>query len=148
MKLKIKMRVKIKRIDKKLPLPEYHTEGAVAFDLYSRIDAVIPPKTLERLPTNIIIEIPKGYMLEIKDRSSTLKKKGLLVSTGFIDNDYCGDADEILLQVYNLTDIEVNVEKGERLGQGVFVKIEIADWEETDKMNDNSRGGFGTTGHK
>ena len=142
------MKIKIKRIDKTLPLPEYHTEGAVAFDLYSRIDVVIPPKTLERLPTNIILETPKGYMLEIKDRSSTLKKKGLLVSTGFIDNDYCGDSDEILLQVYNLNDKEVSVEKGERLGQGVFVKIEIADWEETDAMNGNSRGGFGTTGHK
>ena len=140
------MKIKIKRIDKTLPLPEYHTAGAVAFDLYSRIDTTVPPKTLERLPTNIIIEIPKGYMLEIKDRSSTLKKKGLLVSTGFIDNDFCGETDEILLQVYNLTDKEVRVEKGERLGQGVFIKIETADWEETSVMNCKSRGGFGSTG--
>ena len=118
------MKVKIKRIDKSLPLPEYHTSGAVAFDLYSRIDAVIKPKTLERLPTNIIIEIPIGYMLEIKDRSSTLKKKGLLISTGYIDNDFHGESDEILLQVYNLTENDVIIEKGERLGQGVFVKVD------------------------
>lgn len=140
------MKVKIKRIDKSLPLPEYQTKGAVAFDLYSRLDMIISPKTLERLPTNIIVETPKGYMLEIKDRSSTLKKKGLLVSTGFIDNDYCGEADEILLQVYNLTEQEVQIERGERLGQGVFIKIETADWEEVDKMADNNRGGFGSTG--
>ena len=142
------MKIKIKRIDKTLPLPEYHTAGAVAFDLYSRIDVVILPRTLERLPTNIVVAIPKGYMLEIKDRSSTLKKKGLLVSTGYIDNDYCGELDEILLQVYNLTDNNVNIERGERLGQGVFIKIEIVKWEETDFMNNKSRGGFGTTGHK
>jgi dUTP pyrophosphatase len=142
------MKVKIKRIDKSFPLPEYHTVGAVAFDLYSRIDSVVKPKTLERLPTNVIIAIPKGYMLEIKDRSSTLKKKGLLVSTGFIDNDYCGDSDEILLQVYNLTDNEIIIEKGERLGQGVFIKVDIAEWEEVDKMKEVNRGGFGTTGHK
>src|SRR3989344_7268004 len=142
------MKIKIKRIDKTLPLPEYHTNGAVAFDLYSRIDIIIPPRTLERLPTNIILATPKGYMLEIKDRSSTLKKKGLLVSTGYIDNDYCGESDEILLQVYNLTNESVKVEKGERLGQGVFVKVEIAEWEETDTMDSNSRGGFGTTGDK
>jgi len=140
------MRVKIKRLDKSLPIPEYHTSGAVAFDLYSRIDAVIPPKSLERLPTNIIIEIPKGYMLEIKDRSSTLKRKGLLVSTGYIDNDYCGDGDEILLQVFNLTDQEVRVEKGERLGQAAFVRVDVPEWEEVDKMTDKNRGGFGTTG--
>ena len=119
------MKIKIKRIDKALPLPEYHTKGAVAFDLYSRIDVAILPKTLERLPTNVIIETPKGYMLEIKDRSSTLKKKGLLVSTGFVDNDFCGNSDEISLQIYNLSDQEVKVEKGERLGQGVFIKIPI-----------------------
>lgn len=142
------MKVKIKRIDKSLPLPEYQTEGAVAFDLYSRLDMTIKPKTLERLPTNVIIAIPKGYMLEIKDRSSTLKKKGLFVSTGYIDNDYCGETDEILLQVYNITDNDVMVEKGERIGQGAFVKIDISEWEEVEVMEANSRGGFGSTGHK
>ena len=109
---------------------------------------VISPKTLERIPTNVIVATPKGYMLEIKDRSSTLKKKGLLVTTGYIDTDYCGETDEILLQVYNITDAEVRVEKGERIGQGVFVKIEIAEWVETDTMDSNSRGGFGSTGSK
>ena len=142
----IKMQIKIKRIDKSLPLPEYQTTGAVAFDLYSRLDMVVKPKTLERLPTNVIIAIPKGYMLEIKDRSSTLKKKGLLVSTGYIDNDYCGETDEILLQVYNLSDNDVKIEKGERLGQGVFIKIDIAEWEEAETMEGASRGGFGSTG--
>jgi dUTP pyrophosphatase len=73
-------------------------------------------------------------MLEIKDRSSTLKKKGLLVTTGYIDNDYHGEQDEILLQVYNLSDNDVKVEKGERIGQGVFIKIDTAEWEEVDKM--------------
>jgi len=142
------MKIKIKRIDKTLPLPEYQTSGAVAFDLYSRVDAVISPKTLERLPTNVIIAIPKGYMLEIKDRSSTLKKKGLLVSTGFIDNDYCGEEDEILLQVYNMIDEDVKIEKGERLGQGAFVRVDLAEWEEVENMEEKSRGGFGTTGGK
>jgi dUTP pyrophosphatase len=142
------MKVNIKRIDKTLPLPEYHTPGAVAFDLYSRLDVVIPPKSLERLPTNIILATPEGYMLEIKDRSSTLKRKGLLVSVGYVDNDYCGETDEILLQVYNLTDDEVKVEKGERLGQGVFIKIDKGEWVEMDSMDLNDRGGFGSTGHK
>jgi dUTP pyrophosphatase len=142
------MKIKVKRVDKTLPLPEYQTSGAVAFDLYSRLDITIAPKTLERLPTNVIVEISKGYMLEIKDRSSTLKKKGLFVSTGYIDNDYHGEQDEILLQVYNITNDDIKVEKGERIGQGVFIRIDIAEWEEVDKMKDESRGGFGTTGHK
>lgn len=142
------MKVSIKRVDKSLPLPDYQSPGAVAFDLYSRIDTVIKPKTLERLPTNVIIATPDGYMLEIKDRSSTLKKKGLLVSTGYIDNDYCGEADEILLQVYNITENDVVIEKGERIGQGVFIKVDKSEWEEVDEMSNKSRGGFGSTGHK
>lgn len=140
------MQVKIKRIDTSLPLPSYQTPGAVAFDLYSRIDLTIQPKTLERIPTNIIIAIPEGYMLQIKDRSSTLKRKGLMISTGYIDQDFCGEQDEILLQVYNVTNQEVIIEKSERLGQAAFVKIEKPEWEEVEQMNNNSRGGFGTTG--
>jgi len=140
------MKIKIKRVDTSLPLPTYQTKGAVAFDLYSRIDLNIQPKTIERIPTNIIIAVPEGYMLEIKDRSSTLKRKGLWTSTGYIDQDYCGNKDEILLQVYNITNQEVIVEKGERLGQAVFIKIEKAEWEEVENMNNNNRGGFGTTG--
>jgi dUTP pyrophosphatase len=140
------MKVKIKRIDISLPLPTYQTPGAVAFDLYSRIDLTIQPKTLERIPTNIIVAIPEGHMLQIKDRSSTLKRKGLWVSTGYIDQDFCGEQDEILLQVYNITNQEIIIEKGERLGQAAFIKIEKPEWEEVEQMNNNSRGGFGTTG--
>ncbi len=140
------MKVKIKRIDKSLPLPEYHTPGAVAFDLYSRIDMTILPQAIEKMPTNIIVAIPSGYVLEIKDRSSAMQKKGLLCTVGYIDQDYCGDEDEILLQVYNITNNPVKIEKGERVGQAVFIKIDTAEWEETDKMADKSRGGFGTTG--
>ncbi len=142
------MRVKIKRIDKNLPLPEYQTKGSVAFDVYSRTEMLVPPKEVARIPTNLIIEIPVGYMLTVVTRSSTPKRKGLLVphGIGIIDQDHCGEQDEILCQVYNFTDKEVKVEKGERIGQAVFVPIDIAEWEEKDTMIQNSRGNFGSTG--
>ncbi|OGH91970.1 MAG: dUTPase [Candidatus Magasanikbacteria bacterium RIFOXYD2_FULL_39_9] len=142
------MKVKIKRIDTSLPLPEYQTSGAVAFDLYSRVDMTIAPKSLGLIPTNIIVEIPKGYMLILASRSSTPKKKGLLVphGIGIIDQDYCGEKDELLLQVYNFTDQEVPVARGERMGQAVFVRIDQGEWEEVTEMTEKNRGGFGTTG--
>jgi dUTP pyrophosphatase len=142
------MNVKIKRIDISLPLPEYQTSGAVAFDLYSRIDMTVAPKSLGLIPTNLIIETPAGYMLMLASRSSTPKKKGLLVphGVGIIDQDYCGEKDELLLQVFNFTDQEVAITKGERMGQGVFVKIEQGQWEEVSQMTDPDRGGFGSTG--
>ena len=140
------MKVKIKRIDKSLPLPEYHTPGAVAFDLIARETVIIPPNSIGRGPTNIVVKIPKGYLLLVKDRSSTAKKKGLLTTVGFIDQDYCGENDEIMKQFYNFQKVPVTVERGERLGQAAFVKIDKAQWEEVDTMNKKTRGGFGTTG--
>lgn len=142
------MQVKIKRIDTSLPLPEYQTTGAVAFDLYSRIDMAITPKTIALIPTNLIIETPVGYMLTVVTRSSTPKKKGLLVphGIGIIDQDYHGEKDEIMLQVYNFTDQEVNIARGERVGQAVFVRVDRGEWEEVSEMKETSRGGFGSTG--
>ena len=142
------MEIKIKRIDTTLPLPEYKTKGAVAFDLYSRTNEVIPPRSLKLIPANFIIGTPEGYMLMLAARSSLASKKGLMMGNGIgtIDQDYCGEEDELRLNLYNFTDTEVVIEKGERLAQGIFVKIEKGNWNEVDKMADESRGGFGTTG--
>ncbi|HIG98174.1 TPA: dUTP diphosphatase [Candidatus Woesearchaeota archaeon] len=141
------MKVKIKRIDKSLPLPTYQTPGSVGFDIYSREDMEIKPREIALIPGNIIVETPPGYMLLVALRSSTPRKKGLIKphGIGVIDNDYCGEEDEVKVQVYNNTDNMVKVEKGERIAQGIFVKVDRFDWDETDVMG-KSRGGFGSTG--
>ncbi len=141
------MKVRIKRIDKSIPLPVYQTAGSVGFDISAREETVVPPKSVALVPGNIIVETPPGYMLLIALRSSTPRKKGLHKphGIGVIDNDYCGEEDEVKVQVFNSTDKEVAVEKGERIAQGIFVKIDKFNWEETEKMG-KSRGGFGSTG--
>lgn len=143
------MKVKIKRIDKTLPLPEYKTSGAAAFDMYSRIDLTVKPKEICRIPSNLIIKTPPGYMLLVVPRSSTPKKYGLSIlhGIGLIDPDFSGADDEILLQMYNFTDAQVRIPRGTRICQGVFVKIDLAQWKEVNEINGKTRGGFGTTGH-
>lgn len=142
------LKVKIKRIDKSLPLPVYETNGSVGFDIVAREETEIPPKEIHLVPGNIIVEVPKGYMLMVASRSSTPKKKGLSPphGLGIIDHDYCGDQDEIKIQVYNFTNKSVIVQKGEKIAQGVFIKIDKLEWKEVDNMNNESRGGFGSTG--
>lgn len=142
------MRIKITRIDKSLPLPQYQTSGSVAFDLYSRIDLIIKPKQIELIPSNLVIQAPEGYFLMLASRSSGPLKKGLMLphGIGIIDQDYCGPEDEIKIQVYNFTDNDVIIKKAERIAQGVFVKIDKAQWDETNEINKNSRGGYGSTG--
>ena len=139
--------VTIKRIDKDLPLPTYATGGSVGFDLLCREDTEIAPRRLGLIPGNIIVRTPPGYMLLITLRSSTPRRKGLLAphGLGIIDQDYCGEGDELMVQVYNFRDEAITVKRGERIAQGMFVPIIHATWREVDDMG-QGRGGFGSTG--
>ena len=81
-------------------------------------------------------------------RSSTPRRTGLAIphGIGIIDSDYRGDGDEIKVQVWNTTDAPVMVARGERIAQGILVKIESVSWQpDTDAFGD-TRGGFGSTG--
>lgn len=142
------MQVKIKRIDTTLPLPEYKTAGACGFDLYSRETHIIQPKEIVLLPSNLIIETPPQHVLILAPRSSLARKKGLVMpnSVGVIDQDFSGDDDEILIMLQNITDTPVTVERGERIAQGLFLRVDQASWQEVATFKTISRGGFGTTG--
>jgi dUTP pyrophosphatase len=143
------MKIKIKKIEKDLPLPEYKTPGAVAFDFYARKTITIEPQTVGYVPLNNIIEIPEEYGLIVAARSGTHKKGLMLVnSIGVIDPLFCGEDDEILAAYFNFSVAPVIVERGERIAQGFFLKREFADWDEVETMKKESRGGFGSTGHK
>jgi dUTP pyrophosphatase len=141
------MKVKIKRLDKALPLPRYETAGSVGFDLLCRDSVTIEPRTVELIPANVIVETPPGYMLMVTLRSGTPRKRGLLIphGVGVIDPDYCGQDDEIKIQVYNFTDYPVTIERGDRIAQGIFVSVETAEWLEVLEMDSKTRGGFGST---
>ncbi|HRN69649.1 MAG TPA: dUTP diphosphatase [Candidatus Woesebacteria bacterium] len=145
------MKIKIKIIDKSLPLPQYQTEGSVAFDLYARKTVIIPPFTPTIIPANVVIEVPQGYFLMIASRSSTPLKKNLMVANGIgvIDQDYHGDKDEIGVQVLNFSQKDVTVERGERIAQALLVQIaKVVDFDIVDSIKTESRGGFGSTGQK
>jgi len=142
------VRVHIKRVDKGLPLPEYHSAGAAGFDLFCREERVVAPGEIALLPANVVVATPPGYMLLVAARSSTPRRKGLSVphGIGIVDHDYRGPEDEIHVQVYNFTDRPVTVARGERIAQAVFVRVDAADWDEVDEMDAPTRGGFGSTG--
>ncbi|MBU0546297.1 dUTP diphosphatase [Patescibacteria group bacterium] len=143
------MKLKIKRIDHTLPLPEYKTQGAVAFDLYAREKAIISAHGWYRVPSNFIMEIPEGHALVISARSSLAKHfPGLFLANGIglIDCDYRGPNDEIAVSLYNFSDTEHTIEKGTRLAQAFVVKTDRCEIEEIQEITSNDRGGFGSTG--
>ena len=141
------MRVSITRIDKSLPLPRYESSGATAFDFVTRETTVIAPRAIGLVPGNVVVAVPEGYALLVIPRSSLARKKALVCphSFGVIYQDYCGPKDEIFIQVQNVSDAPVTIEQGERIAQGLFVKIETAEWQEVDSHGKETRGGFGST---
>ena len=99
---------------------EYKTLGACAFDFESSEDVVFAPGEWRLVETGTVIATPEGYCLVIAPRSSIFKNYGLM---------------------------QVNsIKKWERIGQGMFVKIEKPEFVLVEKMGDKNRGGFGTTG--
>ena len=64
---------------------------------------------------------------------------------GIIDSDYYNNPENeghIMFQVINFTDKEVMINKGERIGQGIFIKYETTD---DDAATGERTGGFGST---
>jgi dUTP pyrophosphatase len=141
--------IRISRLDPSVPLPHYQTLGAAGFDLAASADVLVPPGTIALVPTGLVIQAPAGHFLAIFARSSTPLKKGLMVANGVgvVDQDYCGPADEVKIQVLNFTAQPVEVKRGDRIAQGLFIPVMRAEWEEVDgDLRAGSRGGFGATG--
>jgi dUTP pyrophosphatase len=143
------MRLKIKRLDTAVGLPEPASSRAAGFDLASAVDLEIPPRSIRLVGTGLVIAVPDGYFLGIFARSSTPLKRGLMVANGVgvIDPDYCGPSDEIKIQVLNFTETPVLVKRGDRLAQGIVLPAPQIEWEEVDDVAAPARGGFGSTGN-
>jgi len=142
------MRLRIKRLQPGISLPEPATSHAAGFDLAASIDVEIPPRSIRLVGTGLVIAVPEGHFLGIFARSSTPLKRGLMVANGVgvIDADYCGPADEIKIQLLNFTDAAVHVKAGDRLAQGIVLPCPRVEWEEVQEITRTSRGGFGSTG--
>ena len=143
--------VRIRRLREPVALPQYHTEGSAGFDLAASEDVTVAPHGIALVPTGLVMQVPPGYFLGIFARSSTPLKRGLMVANGVgvIDSDYCGETDEIKVQVLNFTDAPVHVSAGERVAQGLLIPVTRADWRESSEaLREGARGGFGATGDR
>jgi dUTP pyrophosphatase len=142
------MRLRIRRVDPTVSLPAYGTSEAAGFDLASAYDVIIGPRQIALIRTGLVIEVPAGHFLGIFARSSTPLKRGLIVANGVgvVDPDYSGPTDEIMIQVWNITDADVTVRKGDRLAQGIVLPSPRVTWEEVTEVREVARGGFGATG--
>ena len=121
--------------------------GDAGWDLFVSESCDIPPDETVGVHTGIHIDMPPFLYARITGRSSSLRKHGLLVNEGIIDNGYTG---ELFICVHNLGKETFHVEKGMRLAQVLFHVIEDVRWAEVAeiKAKPGKRGdaGFGSTG--
>lgn len=137
------MKIKIKRFDENISLPEYE-KGAAGFDFLCRTNTVIKPNEIRGIPSNVALVVPKGYLLLVLSRSSTPTHTGLVMphSVGIIDPFFCGDDDEIQLIFKNTTNKSISIKKGAKLAQGVLIKYETAEFVEVKKLKKLKRKKF------
>lgn len=146
--------IKVKRISDEfsdIELPSYATEGSAGMDIRAAIkdEVVLQPGKVVLVPTNISVEIPTGYEIQVRPRSGLAANHsiGILNSPGTIDSDYRGEVKIIMM---NFGDEPFVIHRGDRIAQLVVSKVYKAKVIETNNLNSSQRGegGFGHTGKK
>lgn len=132
--------------DKDVFIPEYKTTGSSGMDLMASEDCKLAANGVFAVPTNLSVEIPTGYEIQIRPRSGLAIKNGVTVlnSPGTIDSDYRG---EIKVILYNTKNYGFKINKGDRIAQMVLSKVEKMELF-GDHLSETERnhGGFGSTG--
>ena len=143
------VKVLVKKLNSKVKLPSYKTEGSSGMDLIAFVDKPIEikPNNSALIPTGLSIAIPEDCEAQIRPRSGLAAKSNISVlnTPGTIDSDYRGELKVIL---FNHGNKEFIVKNDERIAQMVLTPILKVDFEEVDSLPDTVRGagGFGSTG--
>jgi len=130
-------------------LPAYATAGSSGMDIRADLSEALTLQPLQRtlIPTGLFLEIPVGYEAQIRPRSGLAIKQGLtcLNTPGTIDADYRGEIKIILINLSNEPQV---IQRGDRVAQMVFQKVEQVIWKQVDVLEETERsaGGFGHTG--
>ena len=137
------MEIKIKYLEDIEPL-EQHGDMV---DLRAAVDVMAKAGEFMLIPLGVAMQLPDGYEAHIYPRSSTFKKWGMILTNGvgIVDNGYCGDDDMWYFPAYFTRD--VNIPKNTRIAQfRVFENQPQIDFKVVYKLNNENRGGIGSTG--
>ena len=97
--------------------------------------------------TGMKCKLDPGTWLQLSVRSSSPLKYWLMMGNGIgvIDADYYNNPDnegEIFFQIYNLSPFNIQIKKGEAIGQGIILPYTVT---EDDVAGGVRMGGFGST---
>ena len=143
------VKILIKKLNSKVKLPKYKTDGSSGMDIMAFIDkpVSIMPKKSELIPTGLSIAIPQNTEIQIRPRSGLASKNNISVlnTPGTIDSDYRG---ELKIILFNHGENEFIVNNQDRVAQMVLAPIIKATFEEVEELPETIRGegGFVSTG--
>ena len=143
------VKVLIKKLDSKVQLPKYKTDGSSGMDLMAFLESPVnlKPQESELIPTGISIAIPEDTEVQIRPRSGLAAKSNISVfnTPGTIDSDYRGER-KIILFNHGKEDFVIN--NNDRIAQMILMPIIKAEFEEVENLPKTLRGsgGFGSTG--
>lgn len=141
------MEIKIKKLYEDSVIPTRGSEYAAGYDLYAHEGATIKPHETAKMGTGVAIQPPKDTFGAVFARSGLAAKQGLRPANcvGVCDYDYTG---EYIVALHNDSNEERVIEKGERIGQVVFIPYVNVTFVEVDELDATERGagGFGSTG--
>lgn len=127
--------------------PRHHYAGDAGYDLVVSERRVIDPGEFVDVPCGICVELPPGVWAMVTGRSSTLRKRQLLVAQGVIDQGYRGP---MFAGCQNLGRESEVVDVGDRIAQLIPFQQETArlrtEWAEALAPSDRGEAGFGSTG--
>lgn len=116
-------------------------------DLRAAKEVTLKAGEFALIPLGVGMKLPDGYEAHLAPRSSTFKNFGIIQtnSIGVIDNSYCGDNDEWMFPAYALRDTTIHV--NDRICQfRIMKKQPLVQFNTVEKLEDENRGGFGSTG--
>lgn len=128
-------------------LPQKNNTLDSGYDVFCVEDKIIPARGSAVVDVGLKFgSIPDAHWIKVESRSGLGFKHGILAHPGIIDNGYRGDAG---IKLYNLTDNDYQVTKGDRIAQFVLYSLaENFTPEFTLQANSSERGqsGFGSSG--
>lgn len=139
--------IRIKYFTDKIEKLDYIDGKSDWIDLRASEEVELKAGDFKLIPLGVAMEIPQGYEAHLAPRSSTFKTWGLIQtnSVGVIDCSYCGDDDMWRMPVYATRDTVIHV--NDRIAQFRIIENQPKIvFEEVERLGNDSRGGFGSTG--
>lgn len=141
------MKIRIKYFSQEIEKLRYVDGKSDWIDLRAAKEVELKKGEFALIPLGVAMELPAGYEAHVVPRSSTFKNFGVIQtnSMGVIDETYCGDNDQWFFPAYAFRDTVIHV--NDRICQFRIMEHQPAlDFEETDVLGNEDRGGHGSTG--